>query len=99
MIPVLLTVLAVARVTRLITRDVITDPVRTPVVRRLVARNADSKIAYLIMCDWCASMYIGAAAAGAWYAWGETMPYMAVTLALSSSYITGFLASITQAGD
>ena len=99
MISVLLTVLAVARVTRLVTRDVITEPVRNPVVRWLVARKADSKTAYLIMCDWCASVYVGAAGAGAWYLWGETMPFMAVTLALSSSYVTGFLTSITQAGD
>ena len=44
-------------------------------------------------------MYVGAAAAGAYAAWGETMPFMVVILALSGSYATGFLASVTERGE
>jgi hypothetical protein len=96
---VILTLLAVARVTRLVTTDVITEPVRNAVVRRLLGRDPEHKLAYLLVCDWCASVYTGAAAAGAWCAWGETMPFKGVVLALSASYVTGWLASARQAGD
>ncbi len=54
------------------------------------------KLAYLIVCDWCASMYVGAAVAGAWWAWGDTMWLMMVYAGLSASYATGFLASKTE---
>lgn len=95
----ILTLLAVARVTRLITTDVLTEPLRNWTVRRLLKRDPEHMLAYLLVCDWCASVYVGGAAAGAWYAWGETMPFMAITLALAASYATGWLASLTQAGD
>jgi hypothetical protein len=101
---IVLTVLAVARVTRFITSDVLFEAPRTWLIRKLIDHEGEpsairGKIAYLIVCDWCASVYVGAAAAGAWYVWGESMPYMAVTLALAASYVTGYLASIKEAGD
>lgn len=93
--------LAVARVTRLITVDVLFDEPRTWLVQKLInpghAEGFRAKIAYLIVCDWCASVYVGAAGAGAWCVWGETMPFMAITAALAASYVTGYLAS-TQEG-
>lgn len=92
--------LAVARVTRLITVDVLFDEPRTWLVQKLInpghAEGFRTKIAYLIVCDWCVSVYVGAAGAGAWYAWGETMPFMAITAALAASYVTGFLASTQE---
>lgn len=99
----ILTVLAVARVTRLVTTDVLFESLRNKVTTRLTEPGRlfglRSRIAYLIMCDWCASMYIGAAGAGAQRCWGDTMWFMMVSIALSASYVTGFLASIRQAGD
>lgn len=103
---VLLTLVAVARVTRLITTDKLTEPPRNAVVTRLLREREDgtpsplrTELAYLVVCDWCASMYVGAAAAGAYWAWGETIPFMLVCLALAASYATGFLASVTNGGD
>lgn len=101
---VILTVLAVARVTRLITTDVLLQEPREWVIKRLMEHEGEpslvrGKVAYLIVCDWCASVYVGAAAAGAYAAWGETMPFMGVTLALAASYATGFLATITDRGE
>ncbi len=96
---VILTVLAVARVTRLITTDTVFDDLRNPVIRWLVRDGRESRLAYLIMCDWCSSVYVGAAAAGAYWTWGETMPYMATVLALAASYVTGFLAMVTERGE
>lgn|SRR5574341_162977 len=97
-----LTVLAVARVTRLITTDKIFETPRNAVVRWLIkesGRPVRDMTAYLILCDWCSSVYVGAAAAGAYWAWGGTLPYMVICLVLSASYVTGFLASVTNGGD
>lgn len=99
-----LMLLSVARVTRLITTDTLLEKPRNAVITWLhmggvqVIRTSGPRVmlAYLIVCDWCASMYVGAAGAGAWWAWGETMPFMVVCLALSASYVTGFLASKTE---
>lgn len=99
--------LAVARVTRLITTDVLFDVPRGWAVRLLLPNGGGNdrsvtlgptraKLAYLIVCDWCASMYVGAAGAGAWYMWHGTMPFMVITAALAASYVTGFLASVTE---
>lgn len=82
--------LATARITRLITTDVITEPLRIAVIRKL---NAEGKLAYLLVCDWCASVYVGAAMAGSWWVWGDTKLWVASTLALSASYAAGFLNS------
>lgn len=91
-----LTVLATARLTRLVTSDKLTGRPREAVLRWLVGRDPESLLAYLLVCDWCASMYTGAVVAGAWWAWGETIWFTAVTLALTASYVTGFLASKTE---
>jgi hypothetical protein len=95
-----LTILAVARVTRLITTDVVFDAPRNAVLRFLVRRGGeDSKLAYLLACTWCSSVYVGAAGAITYGVWGETMPYMVVVLALSASYVSGWLASVTDRGE
>lgn len=95
-----LMVLAVARVTRLITTDVLFEEPRGWLTRRILAPNPEGvirgKLAYLVICSWCVSIYTGAAGAGAWYAWGETMPFMVITAALAASYVTGFLASVME---
>lgn len=99
---IVLTVLAVARVTRFITTDVLIETPRNAVLRWLVRDERTTfahKLAYLISCDWCSSIYVGAGAACAYAVWGETMPFMAVTLALAASYVTGFLATITERGE
>lgn len=88
-IALLVAALATARLTRLVTTDRITNAPRNWVLRKL---RSDSKLAYLIVCDWCASFYIGAvlAAAGAWYG---SWPWLWVLpVALGFSYISGWMA-------
>lgn len=96
----LLMMLAVARVTRFITTDVLFDAPRIRVIHDILRGNPEgpvrTAVAYLVTCTWCASVYVGAAGAGTWYAWGETMPFMVITAALAASYVTGFLASLTE---
>lgn len=86
----LLTPLAVARVTRLITSDMITNPLRIWLVGYF---GTDSKVSYLIMCDWCSSIYVGAVAGAAWWAWSGSSVFTGIVLALSGSYAAGFLNS------
>lgn len=96
---VVLTVLAVARVTRMITQDRIFDAPRNAVIRWLTQRPWGELPSYLLLCDWCSSVYVGAAGAGAYWVWGETMPYMVIVLALAASHVTGILASTVNGGD
>lgn len=92
-----LIVLATARVSRLVTTDVLTEGPRNWAVQRLADRGpVRDKMAYLLVCDWCSSMYVGAAVSGAWWVWGDTMWLMMVYAALSASHVTGFLASKTE---
>lgn len=89
-ITLLLAALVTARLTRLITTDRITEAPRNALLRRL---PADSLAAYLIVCDWCASFYVGLGVAGAgalagWWTWAWIVP-----LGLAFSYVAGWLAS------
>lgn len=48
--------LATYRLTRLITRDIITEPVRNWVWKKLPPEK--SKVGYLFTCEWCMSIYV-----------------------------------------
>jgi hypothetical protein len=84
----LVAALATARLTRLVTRDQITHTARRAVLRRL---DPDGLLAYLVICDWCTSMYMGAAVA-AWTAWGPSWALWPLAV-LAFSYTAGWLAS------
>lgn len=79
--------LATARLTRLVTTDRITHAPRRWVLSRL---DDDGLLAYLVVCDWCVSVYVGAGvaavlwAAPAWVVWP--------LYALAFSYVAGWLA-------
>jgi hypothetical protein len=88
-----LTVLAVARVTRLVNADRITEGPRNAIVRRL---DPDGLAAYMIFCPWCVSVYTGAAAGAAWWAWGDTRIFTAAVLALAASHVAGVLAGLER---
>lgn len=88
-----LTILAVARVTRLINSDRITQAPRNAVLRRL---NPEGLAAYLVVCPWCVSVYTGATGGAAWWAWGETRVFTAAVLALAASHVAGLLAGLER---
>jgi len=85
----IITALAVARVTRLVTTDTLTAPARQWAVLKMGIR---SKGAYLITCDWCTSVWAGAVAAPLAYWYGHSPWYLIPATALAYSYTTGFLA-------
>jgi hypothetical protein len=83
---VVLYVLAVARITRLINADEITDPVRVAIGRRY---GFESRWFYLVSCAWCVSFWIGLATAPLLtHALGLPI-WWAPLLALAASQLTG----------
>lgn len=91
---VLLTLIAVARATRIVTDDAITEPLRRWVInhRPAPAEDGEDPIVYLIHCRWCASIWLAFPAASAVYFWGGTAAVQIVVLALAASHISGLIA-------
>ena len=89
-ITLLTAALVTARLTRLVTTDRITQTPRNGLLRRL---PADSLTAYLVVCDWCVSVYVGAGVGAAGAALGAWSWWWALPVALVSSYVAGWLAS------
>lgn len=85
----ILAVLSTARLTRLITADYVTRSLRGWVHRRF---GTDSKIGYMVVCDWCLSVYVGAVVATV--LWWHVGVVPIVALALSASYLTGLLTRL-----
>lgn len=103
---VLLTVLTVARLTRLITADALTEPLREWVISHRPAPAApvtaihapapppqrEDWLVYLIHCRWCASMWIAIPVAVIVYFWPTFWAVQIVLVALASSHVTALLA-------
>ena len=86
----LLGALATARLTRLVTTDRITQAPRSWLLSKL---KDDGLAAYLVVCDWCASVYVGTALAAAGAAYGAWPWAWTPVVAMSFSYVAGHLAS------
>jgi hypothetical protein len=87
-------VFAVARLTRLVCTDKITEPLRTAAAVRL---PAGSQLTYLLYCRWCVSVWVAMPAAAIWYAvsalprWSGRWWIDVPAAALALSYATGLL--------
>lgn len=89
LIPLLVAAFATARLTRLVTTDRLTRAPRMWLLHRLQGREL---LSYLVVCDWCVSVYMGLVVAltGAWagsWPWTWALPF-----ALTFSMVTGLLA-------
>ncbi len=82
-----LTVVAVARLTRLVAVDYLTEP-----VRRWAQARVPERVAYLLGCSWCASIWVGFPVAWVVVAHQDQMAVMVVLLALAGSQVAGQLA-------
>lgn len=84
---------AVLRVTRFVNDDELFQPVRDWVDRRY---GPESKLAYLLTCPWCASIYVAAPAAVVSAGWiapaiGAPWWFAALTLWLTYSFLSGLI--------
>lgn len=105
---VALTVLAVVRLTRLITTDVVFQPFRAFVIRHrpepvavpdpeLPDQDQDPKedwLVYLVHCRWCSSIWISFPAVAVVYNWHCSWPVQIGLVALAASWFAGALAGL-----
>ena len=87
----LLYLFSVARVTRLINADQITDPIR---IKAANSRGVESNTYYFLTCAWCVSMWIGLATAWIPLVLTDLPLWLWPFLGLSVSQITGLAASL-----
>lgn len=82
----LLTLGAVLRITRFLNADVLAEPFRSWVERTF---GEDSKLAYLVTCPWCASIWVALAVVPvSYFAGGDVLWFIACSI-LSISYLVG----------
>ncbi|QPO17090.1 membrane protein [Gordonia phage Lilbeanie] len=83
---VILTIVAVARLTRLVVADAITYPIRARIV---LWTGEESRLTYFVTCSWCVSIWLGAGVAAAAYWFADDRWWLYVVLALAASYVAG----------
>jgi hypothetical protein len=87
--------LANARLTRLVTVDEIFAGARRAVLRRLDPDRAfDLKVAYLLECGWCASVWWAAAMVAAGWLWLESPVLWAALSIMALSQVAGMLGDL-----
>jgi hypothetical protein len=88
----LVTVLAVVRVTRFVVSDKLSEPMRMWFMRRF---GDESKITYLVHCFWCTSIWVGAPIVAAAFILDHWVTYAVFTW-LTASYAAGMLAQLDR---
>lgn len=85
--------LAVYRLTRLVTTDEVTAPLRSKALDRWPPHRADGtpRWSYALTCDWCASIYVSAGAVAASKMFPRAWNLAAAVLAASA--VTGLVSS------
>ena len=97
-ITAVLTLGAVARVTRLITDDSITAPLRDFLDRAATLRASEDGQAQAaplfwraastwVHCAWCVSLWVATAAAVTHWQWADTVPFLYITGVLTASHL------------
>lgn len=88
--------LAVARITGLIVSDSITEPARDRLIGWLDDRPATlgSAIATLLICPWCASIWVALVASPLVWFWGDTPVMLVPAIALAFSQVTGMVSEL-----
>lgn len=89
--------LATARLTRLVVQDEITKELRNGILRRLQEENRfHLKMAYFLTCQWCVSIWVGAAVGAANLTWPTAWWWWLALSTMAGSQITGMLGEISS---
>lgn len=81
---------ATYRLTRLVTADRITEPVRAWVEQR------GPRVGYLVTCDWCLSVWIAPVPTVLAVTFPGNRVVLAVLVALTASAVTGLVSVVEQ---
>jgi|WetSurMetagenome_2_1015567.scaffolds.fasta_scaffold03559_8 hypothetical protein len=97
--------LAVARITRLITHDVISEPIRTAIIRKFDPIKRAHRFAVYALgdiggngdgdhsgCPWCVSIWISVLTAPIVVHWQHSTITAAALLAMAASQVTGLIS-------
>jgi hypothetical protein len=90
-------VLALARVTRLVVSDRLTDFLRIWAYRR--SRGAETMLTYFVQCPWCVSMWLGLGSSWAVFLLTGWDWWLYPLLSLAGSYAVGVLAENLEPDD
>lgn len=87
--------LACARVTGLVAKDEILGTPRKALLRYFVARGGDESLrAYMLICQWCMSIWVAAPMAAAWW-FAADSPWLLIPAALlAMSQLTGMMSKL-----
>ena len=88
---VVLTIGFVARLTRLLTADQISYPIRQRIVVRL---GPDHPVSYLVTCAWCVGLWVSIGVGIAAYWWAGERWWLIAGLIGTGAYVTGVLADL-----
>jgi len=82
---------AVARLSRLITTDLIFAR-----LRGWLAYRYPRTLGSLVQCDWCTSIWLAAGAVPVVHYWGDLTPVLLVQVGLAVSLLVGWLATVEE---
>lgn len=86
----LLSLGAICRITRFITKDVLAAGLRTWVADHF---GDESRPAYLVTCGWCTGIWASASVVPLAYLAGDTTVFQAVAMVLTLSYLAGLAST------
>lgn len=96
LVPTLVYVLAIARITALITVDTLTESLRDRALTWLDNRpgTLGYYVSTLITCQWCASMWVAGVIVPIVWHYGTNPWVLGIGLALAASQVTGMLSEM-----
>lgn len=89
--------LALARVTRLLTKDALTDVIREWAYRR--SHGAETTLTYFVQCPWCVGMWLALGTAWVPLVLAERALWLWPFAALAASHLIGLAAENLEADD
>ena len=83
---------ATARLTRIVTADYVTRPMRTWINNRW----GENRLSYFVTCDWCVSVWVSVPVTWAAIAWPTNRLVLGCLVALSASLFTGLITQLEK---